>query len=104
MVAALAPVQLIFCALLLGIGASTLLLQTSANSTVQLAAHDSIRGRIVAIYLLVWLGSGALGGPLLGTIVQHFGPHTGMLLAGALPGGGALLIAAILLAMRLRRG
>ncbi|BAS18537.1 hypothetical protein AHiyo8_pI68410 (plasmid) [Arthrobacter sp. Hiyo8] len=38
MVSAAAPTQLVFCAVLLGIGASTLLLQTSANSTIQLAA------------------------------------------------------------------
>ncbi|MEV0288913.1 MFS transporter [Kribbella sp. NPDC050820] len=104
MVAAAAQAQILFCALLLGIGASTLLLQTSANSTVQLAAHDNIRGRIVGIYLLVYLGSSAVGGPLLGIIVQQFGPRTGMLLAGALPGISTLLIAAILLTMRLRRG
>ncbi|MEV0291823.1 MFS transporter, partial [Kribbella sp. NPDC050820] len=103
-VAAVAPSRLIFCALLAGIGAATLLLQTSANSTVQLAAHDSIRGRIVGIYVLVYLGSIAIGGPLLGIIVQHFGPRAGMLLAGTLPGTATLLIAAILLAMRLQRG
>jgi len=103
-VAAAAPSQLIFCALLLGIGASTLLLSTSANSTVQLAAHDSIRGRIVGIYVLVYFGSMAIGGPLLGTIVQQYGARAGMLIAGVLPGISTLLIATILLTLRLRRG
>lgn len=66
------PTQLVFCVLLLGIGASTMLLQTSAISTAQLAIDDGgVRGRVMAI-LLVWLGGARIGGPLLGQIVQHF--------------------------------
>lgn len=99
--AAAAASQLLFCALLLGIGGSTALLLTSANSTVQVAAHDNIRGRIVGIYLLVYFGGAAIGGPLVGTIVEHFGPHVGMLIAGALPGIATLLIA-VWLTIRLR--
>lgn len=91
---AAAPVPFVFYVLLLGIGASTLLLQTSANSTVQLAAHGSIRGRIIGIYVLVSFGGTAIGGPLVGNIDQHFGPQAGMLLAGVLPGIATLLIAA----------
>src|SRR6185437_8525191 len=48
---------------------------TAANSTVQLAAADAIRGRVMGVYLLVFIGSGAIGGPLLGYIDQHFGPQ-----------------------------
>jgi hypothetical protein len=48
---------------------------TTANSTVQLAAHDSLRGRVVGLYLLVFIGSGAIGGPIVGTIDQHYGPR-----------------------------
>lgn len=93
-VSAIAPTRLVFCAVLLGIGSCTLLLQTSAASTVQLAANDSIRGRVVGIYLLAWSGGIALGGPLVGNVDQHLGPHAGMLLAGMLPGTVTLLIAA----------
>ena len=101
-VSAAAPTQLVFCAVLFGIGASTLLLQTSVSSTVQLAAHGSIRGRIVGLYLLAWSGGVAIGGPLVGSIDQYLGPRAGMLLAGALPGIATLLIAARL-ATHLRR-
>ncbi|YCK79962.1 MFS transporter (plasmid) [Arthrobacter sp. D3-18] len=54
---------LIFHALLLCVGASTLLLQTLANSTVQIAAPGSMLGRIMGIYELVWFGGAAIGGP-----------------------------------------
>lgn len=99
---AFAPTQPILCGLLLGIGASTLLLQTSANSSVQLASHGSIRGRIVGIYLLAWSTGIAIGGPLVGNADQHFGPQAGLLLAGVLPGITTLLIAARL-ALKVRR-
>jgi hypothetical protein len=47
----------------------------------------------MSVYLLVFIGSGALGGPLLGTIDQHLGPRIGMLLAGAIPAVATILIA-----------
>ena len=92
--AAAAPSLHIFAGLLAGIGAGTLLLQTLCNSTVLLAAHGSMRGRIGAIYLLVWSAGIAVGGPLVGAIDEHLGPQAGMLLAGAVPGLVTLLIAA----------
>lgn len=100
--AAAAPTQLTFCALLLAIGATTMLLLTAANSTVQLAAPDTIRGRVMGIYLLAFVAGAALGGPLLGSIDQHLGPHAGMLVTGILPGLATVLIAARL-GMYLRR-
>jgi MFS family permease len=79
--------------LLVAVGAATLLFLTTANSTVQLAAHDSLRGRVVGLYLLVFIGSGAIGGPIVGTIDQHYGPRGGMLLAGVVPLATVVLVA-----------
>jgi len=94
MLSAAAPGQEIYCVFLLPIGACTLLLLTTTNSTVQTAAPDAIRGRVMGIYLLVFIGAAALGGPLLGLVDQHLGPRTGMLLAGAVPAIATALIAA----------
>jgi MFS family permease len=93
-IASAMPDELSFCVLLLIAGAVTLLLFTSTNSSVQMTAPDAIRGRVMGVYLLVFIGGAAIGGPILGTIDQHFGPHVGMLLAGLVPGGATLLIAA----------
>jgi MFS family permease len=84
-IASLAESQWLYALVLVGVGAMTLLFLTSANSTVQLAAGDAIRGRVMGVYLLVFIGSGAFGGPLLGAVDQHFGPRVGMLLAGIVP-------------------
>jgi MFS family permease len=103
----LAPTEWSFCLSLVAIGGATLLFLTSANSSVQLAADDTIRGRVMGVYLLVFIGSGALGGPLLGWFDERLGPRTGMLLAGAIPAVAVALLAAKLArdeARRLRTG
>jgi MFS family permease len=92
--AALVPGQWSYRLLLVAVGAASLLFLTSANSSVQLAAGDAIRGRVMSVYLLVFIGSGAIGGPILGSIDQHLGPQVGMLLSGLLPGLATLAIAA----------
>lgn len=71
---------------LIGVGGMTLVYLTSSNSAVQIAATDELRGRVMGLYLLAFTGGGAIGGPLLGAIDQHWGPRFGMLLAGLIPG------------------
>jgi len=88
------PGEIGFRVLLLVIGATTLLLLTSANATVQTAAPDEIRGRVMGMYLLVFIGSAALGGPLLGAADEHLGPRIGMLLAGAVPAIATVFVGA----------
>jgi MFS family permease len=98
------PGQLGYSLLLVPIGACTLLLLTSTNSLVQSTADDHIRGRIMGLYLLVFIGGAAAGGPLLGLVDEQFGPRAGMLLAGAVPGLATLVIAARLARGRARHG
>jgi MFS family permease len=98
MIAGLAPSEWTYCPVLVGVGVATLLLYTSANSTVQLAAVDSIRGRVMSVYLMVFIGSGAIGGPLVGWLDEHLGPRAGMLISGLVPA-----IVTALVAMRLAR-
>ena len=94
MAAAAVPNEIGFGILLLVIGATTLLLLTSANATVQTAAHDGIRGRVMGMYLLVFIGSAAIGGPLLGSADEHLGPRIGMLLSGAVPAIATVFVGA----------
>ena len=94
MIAAAVPSEIGFRIVLLIIGATTLLLLTSANATVQTAAPDEIRGRVMGLYLLVFIGGAALGGPLLGATDEHLGPRIGMLLAGAVPAIATVFVGA----------
>lgn len=75
-----------FCAFLIVMGLFAVMTGVSANGTVQLAADDAIRGRVMGIYLLAISGAGAVGGPLVGWINEHYGPRIGLGLGALLPG------------------
>jgi MFS family permease len=93
MLAAVAPTVWVFLPLLTVVGVLTLLFLTTAQSMVQQMTPDSLRGRVMGIYTLVFIGSGAVGSPLVGWIAESLGPRTGLLLAGAIPAAVTLLVA-----------
>jgi len=53
----------------------------SVNSSVQLAVRPQMRGRVMALYAMVFLGSTPLGGPLAGWLSQAYSPRAALLLA-----------------------
>jgi MFS family permease len=85
-----------FTVLLVTVGMSQLLFQTASNSLVQLSSNVAIRGRVMSLYVLVLLGGQAIGGPLMGQVVDRFGPHVGMVVAGSVPAAAAAVIALML--------
>ncbi|MET9252064.1 MFS transporter [Nonomuraea sp. NPDC003709] len=92
LLAAAMPTPWSLACALAGIGMATTLLFTAVNATVQVAAGTELRGRAIGVYLLVFFGCGALGGPLIGAINQHLGPRIGLALAGAVPAAALLLL------------
>lgn len=71
---------------LLGLSALTLL--TAANTWFQLHSAPQMRGRAMALYMMVTMGSTVLGSPLIGWVGEHFGARWTMLLGGVLTIGG----------------
>lgn len=92
-----------FAVLAVAIGAATMTLVTAVNTTVQLGTEDYVRGRVMGLYMLVFVGSGALGGPLIGAIDQGVGPQLGMLTAGLVPGAVTALVAVRLFIVAARK-
>lgn len=90
---ALAPTVVTFVPLLIVLGAAALSFITTAQSMVQLSTPSRLRGRVLAVYLLVFLGSGAAGGPLVGWVVDSFGARVGLGLAGCCSAVAALSLA-----------
>lgn len=56
-----------------GIGISTQI--AMVNSTIQKTVDNHIRGRVLSIYTLAFLGTQPLGSFLVGLITEHFGPQ-----------------------------
>ena len=78
------------CVLLVAVGVAVMLFLATANTTLQLNSDPAMRGRVMALYGLLFLGSTPVGGPLLGWISEQWGPRTGLAL-----GGVASLVAAL---------
>ncbi|MCP1501603.1 MFS family permease [Curtobacterium herbarum] len=95
-VAGTTPTIAPFTVLLVVVGLSQLLFQTASNSLVQLSSNVAIRGRVMSLYVLVLLGGQAIGGPLMGQVVDRFGAHVGMMVAGGVPAAAAAVTALVL--------
>ena len=96
--AAIQPSLWTFIPVLASMGMATLMFLTAAQSMVQLTTPDGLRGRVSGIYNLVFIGGGAIGGPTVGFLAQHFGARSALLLAGLIPA-----LATVAIAFRLRR-
>ena len=83
LVAAAAPTLAVEAALLVPLGAASVTFAASVNSALQLSADPQMRGRVMALYAIVFLGSTPIGGPLTGLLAETAGPRSGLLLAGA---------------------
>jgi MFS family permease len=87
---------------LAGLGAAAVTFAATINSSLQLAVSPEMRGRVMALYSVVFLGSTPIGGPLTGWLSQTYDPRIALLLAGA-SGLGAAWAARVWVS-RLRQG
>ena len=71
-----------FLALLVPTGLALLTFTTAANSATQLGTTADMRGRVMGLYMLVFLGGTPLGSPLAGWIAAAFGPRMSMIAGG----------------------
>jgi MFS family permease len=65
------------------LGAASVTFAATINSTLQLAVSPEMRGRVMALYSVVFLGSTPIGGPLTGWLAQTYDPRFALLLAAA---------------------
>ncbi|MEA2594950.1 MAG: hypothetical protein QOF01_1419 [Thermomicrobiales bacterium] len=68
------------------------------NVTLQLTSRPEMRGRVMALWTMAFLGSTPIGGPIIGWIGEHAGPRWGLAV-----GGVAAILAAGLGALALKR-
>lgn len=74
-VAALMPTYWTFALSLIPLGLSSLTLMTAANATIQLSTAPAMRGRVMALYMAVFMGGTPVGSPIIGWVGETFGPR-----------------------------
>lgn len=84
--AGLVPSYLTYVAIVPFLGFTALTMITAANTTMQLATAPGLRGRVMALYLMVFMGGTPLGSPFIGWIGEQFGARWTLI------GGGGLTI------------
>lgn len=80
--AAAAPTLATEFVAIFAMGATVFAFIATANTTIQLIAAPEMRGRVMALYAIAFLGSTPIGGPIVGWVSQQFGPRAGFALGG----------------------
>lgn len=102
LVAAVMPTLPLTIAAMFAVGFVSIFYTSLSNTTLQLQSEPAMRGRVMALWAVAFLGSTPIGGPLVGWVCQEFSPRWGLALGGvgailagclglvAMPGGGGL--------------
>ena len=75
-----------FAALLIPTGAAALVFSVACNSFVQLGVDPQMRGRVLALYFMCFMGGTPFGAPLIGWLSERLGAPWGLI------GGGIVCV------------
>jgi MFS family permease len=92
---AVMPTYWSFLILLAPTGLALLTFTTAANSATQLGATPDMRGRVMGLYMLVFLGGTPIGAPLVGWIAEQFGPRMSMISGGVISVVATVVVAGL---------
>lgn len=96
--ASIAPTSLTFAIGLVTVGTTTLVLLIGANLLVQVGVDVAMRGRVMALFVMVQLGGRAVGAPAIGWVSEELGPRPALLAAGSV-----MVLAAVAVGLVLAR-
>lgn len=83
LVTAFAPTLIVAMLTLLVVGYLSVSFTSRGNSTIQLLSAPEMRGRVMAFWMMAFLGTTPIGGPVIGWIGQQFGARVAMGLGGS---------------------
>jgi MFS family permease len=86
---ALSPTLLLAYPTALLVGLASVSFMTASTAIVQVRCDPVMRGRVLALQAIVFVGSTPVGGPLLGFICDAFGARAGLTLGGLAAVGAA---------------
>jgi MFS family permease len=96
----LMPVFWMFALALVPVGLTMLTYTTASNSTTQLNTSAEMRGRVMGLYMMIFLGGTPLGSPLAGWIAEDFGPRMSMISGGLISLVATIAVTCLLARMR----
>ncbi len=82
-----------------GAGAGAIAMTVSANTAIQIAVPDRLRGRVMSVYTTVFSGSTPIGAPVIGWLASAFSTEVALVV-----GGGTAIAAAVLAGAWILRG
>jgi MFS family permease len=82
LVFAAAPTLAIAFPLSLGVGFTSITFLTASTAIVQLKAAPEMRGRVLALQAIVFLGTTPIGGPIMGVLCDAYGARAGIIVGG----------------------
>ncbi|MGH1552147.1 MFS transporter [Streptomyces sp. L7] len=95
-VAAVAPSYWLFALLMVPIGIAGLTVNVTANTAVQMGTDPAMRGRVMALFMMVFMGGTPVGAPIVGWITDAYGPRVSFALGGAIAALAAATIGLVL--------
>lgn len=100
---AIAPHIIIAGLLMVCVGVGSVSFTSVANSTLQLQSAPAMRGRVMSLWTMAFMGSTPIGGPIIGYISEHGSPRLGLAVGGVAAVGAGLLALRIHLRSRARQ-
>ncbi|MGW3458806.1 MFS transporter [Streptomyces olivaceoviridis] len=95
-VAAVAPSYWLFALLMVPIGVFGLTVNVTANTAVQMGTDPAMRGRVMALFMMVFMGGTPLGAPVVGWITDTYGARIGFAAGGVVSASAAGAIGLVL--------
>jgi MFS family permease len=82
LLAAAAPHIIVAALCMVVVGVCSIRFTAAANSTLQLSTAPEMRGRVMSLWTMAFIGSTPIGGPIIGWVSEHSSPRVGLLIGG----------------------
>lgn len=94
--ASLAPSLWLFALLMAPIGMFGMTINVTANTSIQMGTDPAMRGRVMALYMMVFLGGSPVGAPIAGWVTDAYGVRAGLAAGGVISAAAAVTVGLVL--------
>lgn len=95
-VAALSPALWLFALLMVPVGIFSMTTNVTANSGVQMTTAPEMRGRVMSLYMMIFMGGTPIGSPLVGWVTDAYGARAAFAACGVISALSAVVVGLVL--------